>query len=436
MEKTNAKKVVNNLTWALSGKIINLFGNLLVAIFVARYLGPEQYGLMNYVVSYVVIFQVLASFGLDQIEIREEAKYPELRDEILGTAWLLRIMLSVITYGLVFGTVLVTQVDAKTRFFILLYSVSILFSTSNVARNYFSAIVWNEYVVKTEIVRTLISASIKVCLLLLKMSIDWFIAALLFDSLLLCTGYLGAYARVIDSIKKWSWNGKIARVLLKESFPMLLSGAAIVIYQRIDQLMIGKMLNLSEVGQYSIASSFVEISLFIPTIIAQTLTPILILAKKESKDYLYKAQQFMNLTFWGCVIIAIIGCAVSYPLVRYTYGPQYLLAVPALQILIFKLVGVAAMQTSGALIIIDGKQKWASVRNGIAALCCVICNFVLIPLLGIRGAAITGVCTLWVAGWLSNVFIPDYRPYFHMQNRCLVGGYKSLFHIKSYIKQL
>ena len=66
--------IVQNLFWAVVGKIVNLFGGLLVGIIVARYLGPEQYGLMSYVISYVFLFQTFALFGLDSIEIREEAR--------------------------------------------------------------------------------------------------------------------------------------------------------------------------------------------------------------------------------------------------------------------------------------------------------------------------------------------------------------------------
>ena len=68
------QKIYSNLFWSLNGKIVNLLGSLFVGILVTRYLGPEQFGLMNYVISYVMLFQILASFGLDSIEIREEAR--------------------------------------------------------------------------------------------------------------------------------------------------------------------------------------------------------------------------------------------------------------------------------------------------------------------------------------------------------------------------
>ena len=74
---TTQQKVVKNLVWAVVGKIVTLLGSLLVGIFVARYLGPQQYGLMNYVFSYIAVFQVFATFGLDSIEIREEARRKE-----------------------------------------------------------------------------------------------------------------------------------------------------------------------------------------------------------------------------------------------------------------------------------------------------------------------------------------------------------------------
>ena len=66
----------------MGGKIVNTAGTLLVGILVARYLGPEQYGLMNYVISYVSIFSVLSTFGLDNIEIRELSRKPENKNII------------------------------------------------------------------------------------------------------------------------------------------------------------------------------------------------------------------------------------------------------------------------------------------------------------------------------------------------------------------
>ena len=85
------KKVLGNLAWAVAGKTVNLAGTLVLGIIVARYLGPEQYGLMNYVFSYVFLFQILASFGLDSIEVREESKGCVPYTTVLGTAFRIKV---------------------------------------------------------------------------------------------------------------------------------------------------------------------------------------------------------------------------------------------------------------------------------------------------------------------------------------------------------
>ena len=130
---------------------------LFVGILVARYLGPEQFGLMNYVVSYVSIFLILASFGFDNIEIREEARTPEQKDKLIGTTFWLRIVLSCITMTLIVFTAIVTESDQYTIAIIALYALSVIFSAFDVIRNYFTSQVMNEYVAKVSIARTVVA---------------------------------------------------------------------------------------------------------------------------------------------------------------------------------------------------------------------------------------------------------------------------------------
>ena len=232
------QKVVRNLFWAVTGKVVTLLGSLLVGIFVARYLGPEQYGLMNYVVSFVALFQVFASFGLDNIEIREESKCKGTGEKgrvpgveantILGTAFGLRLIFAGITMLLVILTAWLFEADTFTKWMITLYSLSMIMNTFGVIRNYFTSIVWNEYIVKTEISRTIIGALIKVVLLLLHAPLAWFIAASLFDTILIAGGYLLSYRKQIASPRLWTFDLPTAKYLIKESIPVLLSGAAVV----------------------------------------------------------------------------------------------------------------------------------------------------------------------------------------------------------------
>lgn len=432
-EKKN--KALKNIAWAVCGKIISLLGILIVGIIVARYLGQEQYGIMNYVISYVAIFQVFADFGLDFIQIREESKHPHLRDKIIGTVFILKLIFAAITLVAIPVTLFLFETSSEIRCFIMIYAVSVILNTSWVSRNHFTSIVWNEYVVKTEISRTLIGIAIKVALVVIHMPLVWFILSLVIDSLLLATGYTFSYIKKIDSVRKWNFDKSFAIYALKQSFPLLLSGAAIVIYNRIDQVMIGNLLDKSQLGIYSVAIRFAELLVFVPTIISQTISPMLVeVRENDSMRYESLSQIFVNVTVSGCIILAIIISLLSYPIVYFTFGQMYIGAASVLAILAFKVVGDALSQTSGQLMIIEGIQQCASIRNIIGCVTCVILNLVFITHYGIHGAAYVAIITIFVSGTLADFIIPSYRKIFYKQLRALCLGWKDIIHIKSLLR--
>lgn len=432
----SAAVIAKNIGWALVGKVVTLLGGFIVGIFVARYLGPEQYGLMSYVISYIAIFQAIASFGLDNIEIREEAKNKDDRDAIIGTAFVLKLIFAVITIALIFGVVTVSKADSFTRWMIMLYSLTIILNCFFVARNYFTAIVWNEYVVKTEISRTIIGIVIKIVLLLIHAGLVWFIAACVFDYVLLATGYCFSYSKKIDKIRLWRFDRKWAKFLVRQSFPLLLSLTAVVAMQRIDHIMIKEMIDNESVGQYSVAFKFVEVMIFIPTIMAQTISPMLVrLRNKNEGRYKEKAQVFMDVTVWLCILMAVIVCLIAGYMIKWTFGAQYLLAIPVLQIMSFKVIFDALSQTSGQMIIIEGIHKLMVVREIAGFICCVVLNFLLIPRFGIIGSAIASVCTIAVSGLLSQALIPGYWHVFKYEIRAVLLGWRSILKIKSLIRE-
>ena len=435
------QKVVCNLFWAVTGKVVTLLGSLLVGIFVARYLGPEQYGLMNYVVSFVALFQVFASFGLDNIEIREESKCKETGEKgrvpgaevntILGTAFGLRLFFACITMLLVILTAWLFEADTFTKWMITLYSLSMIMNTFGVIRNYFTSIVWNEYIVKTEISRTIIGALIKVALLLLHAPLAWFIAATLFDTVLIAGGYLLSYRKKIASPRLWTFDLPTVKYLIKESFPLLLSGAAVVVYQKIDQVMIGNMIDKANVGYYAVAESIAGLLIFIPTVMSNTIMPVLIQNYKVSKEqYLVKAQLFMDVTVWLCIIMCVVVSLLAPFVIRLLYGSQYAPSIILLQVCVFKVIGYAFAQATGIMIIIEGKQKYVVIRNIIGCICAIILNLLLLSRFGVLGAAVSSVITSVVVGYVAHALVPSYHQLYKMQTMSLLKGWLNLFRIK------
>lgn len=427
----NKEKIVRNLFWAVLGKTVTLLGSLFVGIIIARYLGPEQYGLMNYVISYVSLFQVFALFGLDNIEIRETAGNLEKFHTIVGTAFGIKLILAVITMAAIIVTSIFLEADINTTILVSIYSLSVILNSFTVIRNYFTAIVQNEYIVKSEITRTLVGAAIKVILLLQHASLTWFLVAYTFDWFLLGSGYYVSYKNVVGSITDWKFDRNYARYLLRESFPLLLTSAAVIIYQRIDQVMIGQMIDKESVGYFSVASRIVEVLIYVPMILVQTITPVLVQKRKESESaYKTKAQLFMNVTVWSTFVVAIFTSCIAYWAIILLFGSTYQPAVPVLQVMAFKSVSIALSTTAGHMLIVEGIQRYAIFRDTLGCIVCVLLNLLLLRQYGIIAAAFVAIVSNLAAGYLADAFIPAYRHLFVTQTKALALGWKDILKLR------
>ncbi len=430
------QKIVSNLMWSVAGKVVNMLGGLLVGIIVARNLGDVQYGELNYVIGFVALFQPFAMFGLDSIEVREEARGKMPYQTIIGTAFGLRVALAIICCMVLIGCSFCIETDSRIIMLVCIYSISVLLNSFNVIRNHFLALVRNEYVVKSEMNRTLWGMLIKAGLLYLDASLPWFVIAYTFDVLLLASGYIYAYKHEIGSILEWHFDREYAKYLLRESFPLVLTYAAVIIYQNIDQVMIGNMIDKRSVAYFAIAAKFVEVMLYVSTMLVQTITPILVSARDRSVDeYRAKGQQFINITFWLALILAVMMALMSETIVSLTYGSQYIAAVAVLQILAFKAASFALSSTAGAMIIIEHRQRYAVFRDILGCICYLGLTMYLLPKYGIVAAAVIAITSNLVAGYLSGLLIPAYRHIFVMQTRAVFFGWQDVMRIRQILRK-
>lgn len=429
------EKIVRNLFWSVIGKIVTLAGGLFVGIIIARHLGPSQYGMMNYVISFVFLFQIFATLGLDNIEIREEARASESYTKIIGTALGLKLLSALLTIAVTVTISYLTEEDTYITAMVALYSCSMIANTLNVTRNYFTSQVKNEYVVKTEIVGTVIGMGIKIAILSLDMPLTWFIAATTFDYFILAFGYWLSYKLKVGCTKRWTFDHKYAIYLIKESLPLMFTSAAVLIYQRIDQVMIGNMINKEAVGYFSVASRFVEVLIYIPTMLTQTISPILVATRKKSQEeYLRKCQLFMNISFWLTMIISLTTSILSYWIVALTFGSSYIFAASVLQLLSFKAAFVALSSTAGNMIVIEGLQKWVILRDLLGCTVCVIMNYLMLPRYGIMAASLIAIASNIMAGYIADAIIPQFRHIFVRQTKAIMFGWHDMIRIKSIIR--
>jgi O-antigen/teichoic acid export membrane protein len=422
---SNQKKAISNISWAIAGKFINLFGGLVIGIFVARYLGPEKYGIMNYVISYVTIFTFISNFGLDNITIRELSKKEESHENIMGTAFIIRIVMAIFTILLIAGTLFLFEKDKQTIWLALLYSLTHIFLAPTVISNFFTAKLENKFIVQSEVYRAVMGSILKIIAIYLKASLFWFVLLYGLDFVFLANAYHFFYRTAYKGMKGklLVFNRETSKYLVKESYPLLLSSVALIIYQYIDQILIRNMINNEAVGQYSVAMRIVQLVLIIPQIISQTFTPFLIRAmEKGEANYIKRRQQFMDYMTWGPGLASLFICVFAYLIIVKLFGKQYQPAVIVLQILAWKGLFSSIGSASGQLIIIENKHRNVAIRNVLGMVINTGLNYWFIPIWGIAGSASATLIAFSFATFYSHAIIPEYRYMFKIQVKAMRYG--------------
>ena len=159
------RKYFDNTSWLLMERIVRMIVALFVGVYIARYLGPERFGMLSYVNSFVGLFLALATLGIDSIVIRELVKRPESKNEILGTAFGLKICGTIFMWFVILCTVPFTENDNETNVFISIIALAILFQAFNVIDFNYQAEVKSKYVVIIQFIQLFITSIVKLFLI-------------------------------------------------------------------------------------------------------------------------------------------------------------------------------------------------------------------------------------------------------------------------------
>ncbi|MBB4803683.1 O-antigen/teichoic acid export membrane protein [Flavobacterium nitrogenifigens] len=402
-------KYFSNTSWLFGEKVLRLSIGVFVGIWVARYLGPQKFGMLNYAQSFVGLFAVTAGLGLDGIVVRELIKNEDRAEELLGTTFYLKLIGAIASIVLLVIAVAFMSNDNYTNTLFFVIASATLFQTFNVIDFYFQSKVLSRYVVYANTISLLISSVIKIILIINKASLLSFAWVILSDSIVLALGFIYFFLKKTQfKTQNFRFRKETALSLLKDSWPLFLSGIVISIYMKIDQVIINQLLGPEEVGQYAAAIRLSEAWYFIPMVIASSLFPAIISAKKQSEElYNSRLQKLYDLMVWMSIIIALPMTFLSNWIVEILYGGQYDEAGSVLMIHIWTGVFVFLGVAFSGYLTAENKTKKAFYRTLLGAVLNVILNYVLIPIYGICGSAIATLIGQFFANYVYDIFDKD-----------------------------
>jgi len=395
-------KYLKNTSWLLLEKILRIAVGLFIGVWMARYLGPEEFGIFSYTLSFVGMFAVFANLGMDSVLVKELVDHKLKVNKLLGTAFYLRLVSSACVMLAIFFASTLLSNDNYENTLIFIISGSVIFQSFNVIDLYFQSRVMGKQTTYMNSVALFLSSLIKIYLLISEAPLIHFAYLVLFDAFVLAVGYVYIYIKFsTTSIFKIYFDKNTALTMMKNTWPILISTVFVTIYMKIDQVMIMNMLGSEHVGQYAVAVKLSEAWYFIPGVVAMSLFPAIINAKKISKSvYDYRLRKLYDLMIYMSVIVAILTTLVGKDVIDFLYGYQYQKAGSVLIIHIWAGIFVFLGNVSNRWMIIENLQIYIAIYSAIGAIINIVLNYLLLPIMGIDGAALATLISYFISTYL------------------------------------
>ncbi len=398
------RKYTTNISWLLVENFVRYGLALGVGVYTARYLSPNDYGVLNYVTSYVALFSAFASLGIDSIVVRDLVRDFERRDEILGTAFMLKLSAATLMVLLIIGTLLFSEKDTQVKTYILIIAAGEFFRSFEVVNCYYQAKVLSKKVVRIQLYMLVGSSVLKLLLIFLQAALVWFVVLTLVGIVAGAIGNIMIYRRDHHKLRKWRFSVPLAKRLLNDSWPLTLNTVAMHAHARIDQIMLGDMVGTFELGQYAVALRMIEVFNFVPVIVQRSFDPAIVSAKVQSEGLYHQRllgmYRLMFLLFLG---VAIPAFFLSEWGVVLLFGEAYRPAGVLLSLLairqLFTNMGVA----KGAFIVNEDLFRFSLFSTVVGVVFNLAANYLLIP----RYAAI-GALVATIISYTVSIFLVDF----------------------------
>lgn len=406
------KKYIFNFNWLFVDKIIRIFGGLFIGIWIARYLGPESFGILSYAMAFVGFFSFSSTLGLNSIVVREIVKNEADYSNILGTTFYLKLIGGLVSFllGVIFIYIFKSN-DLIIQITIVILLLGYLFQSMDIVEYFFQAKILSKYVVIARNIAFLISSLLKIYFIFFEYGVVSFAFATLID---IATGSIFMfiiYKKLGFETTNWRIDKALSKKLIKDSWPLMLSTFFTTIYMKIDQIMIESFLDMHSVGVFSVAVRLAESWYFIPMIIISTLVPYFVRIRETNVNlYLFRLKQVNTLMFWMSVFVGLVTTFFGELIISILFGEIYKDAYLALSLNIWAGVFVSiGMTLSSLYIVTENLQIYTLIGTMISVLLNIIANYFLIPIYGISGAAVATLITQGVAVWIIPLFFKPIR---------------------------
>ena len=411
-------KIFTNAKWIILCKVVQSLLQLLIGMLTARYLGPSNYGLINYAKSVVAFVGPFTQLGLNATLVRELIDTPEKEGEIMGTSLLMGMVSSISCMFLVAGFVsVVNRTEPQTIAVCILYSISLVFQAMELIQYWFHSKLQSKYPSMMMLCAYVVVSAYKIFLLASGKSIYWFAVVYSIEYGTIALSLFVIYGR--QGKQKLSASFAMAKRLFSKSRYYILSSLMVTLFQNTDHIMLKTMSGDVENGFYTAAITSAGVCQFVYAAIIDSARPVILAAQKtDSLKYEKNIARLYSIIIYMAIAQGIVFTLFAKQIVGILYGKDYLPTVPVLQILVWYIAFSQMGRIRNIWILAEEKQKLLWRINLLGALMNIALNYFLIPVWGASGAAFASFVTQVFANFILGFLLKPLRP----NNRLLLRG--------------
>jgi O-antigen/teichoic acid export membrane protein len=384
----NPKRYVTSTLWIFVTKIISILVSLAATFYVARTLGPQNFGELNYAVSIVNLLAFFSAIASTSVICRDLIKRPEAQRTILGTAWVLTVLGTILTILCAVIVTLFLPHDNITLYIIGLLCLAQICSPFSVAQNIFYAHAKTKQLSLAQLGLHISVSVAKIVAMTFDQGVLVLAAIMFAEQFIMAIVTIVLYKRHTH-IKLWEWNfdSQYAKKLAIDSIPFVFISMSILVSGRIDQVFIKHFIDTTTVGLYSVAVQLTEIWQVLPQIVLAALFPALVNAHLSNNRYRKRIVALCILVAVYCLGVSLTTYLLAPLLIPLIYGPAFVSSIPLLQIYTWSLLGTVL----GFLItniLVTENQRWIQIMVGLVPMLTnILLNLLWVPVYGAPGAA-------------------------------------------------
>jgi len=426
MQKLLKAKFIRNAGWIVIGKALQMILSFVIMTVTARYLGPDDYGMINYVDSYIAFFASLCTLGMENIIVKELIQREDSQGTVLGTVMVLQTVSSLMSVAVLVALVnLVNGGDRAYAVIAALYGAGLLFRGAETLQYWYQAKLLSKVYSIAGLIAYAIMSLYRIYLLAGGKSVEWFAFSMTVDAIVLAAILLICYKRDHGPALLFSWT--LGKKLLKQSSHFIIAGLMISVYWQFDKIMIRHMVGEAGVGYYAAASRICSIWAFLLSAVIDSARPVLfeLIKNRQIEEFESRLRLLYSFIIYVSVGVSVILTVFAPQIIMILYGKEYLPGVSILRILTwgtaFSYLGTAR----NIWALSAGCERFEKHMALLGTMGNIILNLMLIPLMGVPGAAVATLVTQIFVNYIVMFLIGPLRKNGILITRAFhIGGLK------------